>query len=100
MKPAKMASSGALCHSDLLVPPWPGRAVGVDGTSTYVRDTPALCRDAEPALYVHGLGGSSQNWTDLAGLLSYRLDGQAVDLPRFGRSDPAARYTIDALASG
>jgi pimeloyl-ACP methyl ester carboxylesterase len=98
MKPAKMASSGALCHSDLLVPPWPGRAVRVDGTSTYVRDTPALCVDAEPALYVHGLGGSSQNWTDLAGMLSYRLDGQAIDLPGFGRSDPAARYTIDALA--
>ena len=81
MNSAKMALNGALCHSELLVPPWPGRAVHIDGTSTYVRDTPAVCPEAEPALYVHGLGGSSQNWTDLAGLLSYRLEGQAIDLP-------------------
>jgi pimeloyl-ACP methyl ester carboxylesterase len=63
-----------------------------------VRDTPATRPDAEPALYVHGLGGSSQNWTDLADLLSDRLDGQAVDLPGFGRSDPARHYTLKAFA--
>ena len=89
MKRAKLASAGALWHSDKPVPPWPGRSVRVDGAITYVRDTPGLGSDAEPALYVHGLGGSSQNWTDVAGLLSYRLDGQAIDLPGFGRSDPA-----------
>ncbi|GAA3393192.1 alpha/beta fold hydrolase [Cryptosporangium minutisporangium] len=55
----------------------------------HVRDTPATAPDAEPALYVHGLGGSGQNWTDLADLLSDRLDGQAIDLPGFGRSGPA-----------
>ena len=38
------------------------------------------------------------NWTDLAGLLADRLDGQAIDLPGFGHSDPAARYTIAAFA--
>jgi pimeloyl-ACP methyl ester carboxylesterase len=79
-------------------PPWPGRAVRLDGTVTYVRDTPAAAADAEPALYVHGLGGSSQNWTDLAGLLSDRLDGQAIDLPGFGRSEPGRRYTIPSFA--
>jgi pimeloyl-ACP methyl ester carboxylesterase len=49
-------------------------------------------------LYVHGLGGSSLNWTDLAYLLADRLDGQAIDLPGFGRSDPARSYSIAAQA--
>ncbi|MFI7592176.1 alpha/beta fold hydrolase [Micromonospora sp. NPDC049359] len=79
-------------------PPWPGREVRLDGQVMYVRDTPATSADAEPALFVHGLGGSSQNWTDLAGLLTDRLDGQAIDLPGFGRSEPGRRYTIPAFA--
>lgn len=94
----------ALLEADELVvrdevpPPWPGRTVRIDGLLTHVRDTPATSPDAEPALYVHGLGGSAQNWTDLAGLLAHRLDGQAIDLPGFGLSGPAPRYTIPALA--
>ncbi|TDB75920.1 alpha/beta fold hydrolase [Micromonospora sp. KC723] len=79
-------------------PPWPGREVRLDGAVTYVRETPATGSDAEPALYVHGLGGSSQNWTDLAGLLAGRLEGQAIDLPGFGRSEPGRSYTIAAFA--
>lgn len=81
-----------------LPPPWPGRPVLVDGQETYVRYTPPTGRDPEPAVYVHGLGGSGQNWTDLADLLSYRLDGQAIDLPGFGRSAPGGRYTVPAFA--
>jgi pimeloyl-ACP methyl ester carboxylesterase len=65
----------------------------------YVRDTPATSAGAEPALYVHGLGGSSTNWTDLAGLLAHRLDGQAIDLPGFGRSEPVRSYSIPAQAA-
>ncbi len=78
--------------------PWPGRRVLVDGTVTHVRETPATVPGAQPALYVHGLGGSSTNWTDLAGLLAHRLDGQAIDLPGFGHSSPARRYSLAALS--
>lgn len=81
-----------------MIPPWPGRSVLLDGALTYVRDTPATAAGAQPALFIHGLGGSSQNWTDLAGLLSHRLAGQAIDLPGFGRSDPGRSYSVSAFA--
>ncbi|MBL6278432.1 alpha/beta hydrolase [Micromonospora fiedleri] len=97
MKPA-ILSPDRLLPAHSVPPPWPGRQVRLDGTVTYVRDTPATRPDAEPALYVHGLGGSSQNWTDLAGLLADRLDGQAIDLPGFGRSEPGRRYTVPVFA--
>jgi pimeloyl-ACP methyl ester carboxylesterase len=98
MKRAVIAASDAVYLADTLAPPWPGRRVMVDGTVTYVRDTPPIGDGAEPALFVHGLGGSSANWTDLAGLLAHRLDGQAIDLPGFGRSDPARSYSLGAFA--
>lgn len=78
--------------------------IDIDGRTAYVRLIPAhpppgTC--AESAMYVHGLGGSSTNWTDLATLLSDRLDGAAVDLPGFGRSDPAPPrgYSVPRLAA-
>jgi pimeloyl-ACP methyl ester carboxylesterase len=98
MQPAVIAPPDSVCRTDTLPSRWPGRPVLLDGTVTYLRETPATTADAEPALYVHGLGGSSANWTDLAGLLAHRLDGQAIDLPGFGRSDPARRYSLGAFA--
>jgi len=78
------------------------RSIRVNENAVHIRRTPALSPGAEPAVYVHGHGGSSTNWADLADLLSRRLDGIAVDLPGFGRSEPAASYgvtyTADALA--
>jgi pimeloyl-ACP methyl ester carboxylesterase len=97
MKRARVVPDDAL-PADPGYPAWPGRLVEIDGAETYVRDTPARSKEAEPALYVHGLGGSSQNWTDLAGLLADRLDGQAIDLHGFGRSAPGRSYTIAAFA--
>ena len=35
-------------------------------------------------IFVHGLGGSSLNWTDLMLALDTQLTGYAVDLPGFG----------------
>ncbi|BCB81285.1 hypothetical protein Pflav_076950 [Phytohabitans flavus] len=68
----KRALLGAdeLFPADREAPPWPGRSEMVDGANVFVRETPALMPGAEPALYVHGLGGSATNWTDLAGLLA------------------------------
>jgi pimeloyl-ACP methyl ester carboxylesterase len=99
MKRARLAPAEALPPTTELVPPWPGRTVLLDGSRTYVRDTPATVPGAPPALYIHGLGGSAHNWTDLAALLAGHVEGQAIDLPGFGRSDPAASYTIAAFAA-
>jgi len=50
------------------IPVWPGQLVTVGAAEVFVRSAPAAA-GAEPALCVHGLGGSSTNWTDLMGLL-------------------------------
>ena len=54
----------------------------------------------EPGLFVHGLGGSATNWTDLMGLLEGAVSSEAVDLPGFGFSapPPGRRYTVGAHA--
>ncbi|WP_306214263.1 alpha/beta fold hydrolase [Actinoplanes sp. RD1] len=100
MKGAQLAADEALPPDGAVPPPWPARKVHVGGAMLHVRDTPGASPEAEPAVYVHGLGGSSQNWTDVAGLLAGRLDGQAVDLPGFGYSDPTRRYSVPAFADG
>jgi pimeloyl-ACP methyl ester carboxylesterase len=99
MKGALLADDSALLPDGDAPPPWPARRVTIGGAMLHVRDTPGTAPDAEPAVYVHGLGGSSQNFTDVAGLLADRLDGQAVDLPGFGYSDPSPRYSIPAFAA-
>ncbi|KUL41761.1 hydrolase [Streptomyces sp. NRRL F-4489] len=60
----------------------------------------AAGRDREPALCLHGLGGSSRNWTALMPLLADRLDPEAIDLPGFGESPPPAdgNYSVSAQA--
>jgi pimeloyl-ACP methyl ester carboxylesterase len=97
MKGCKLADDGAL-PDGAIPPPWPPRKVHIGGAMLHVRDTPPTTATAEPAVYIHGLGGSSQTFTDVAGLLADRFDGQAVDLPGFGYSDPSRRYSIPAFA--
>src|SRR6185436_3745318 len=99
MKGAILADDGLLLPDGDAPPPWPARRVVIGGAMLHVRDTPATAPGAEPAVYVHGLGGSSQNFTDVAGLLADRFEGRAVDLPGFGYSDPSPRYSIPAFAS-
>jgi pimeloyl-ACP methyl ester carboxylesterase len=98
MRGARLAEDHALRPDGDAPPPWPARRVTIGGAMLHVRDTPASSPDAEPAVYVHGLGGSSQNFTDVAGLLADRFAGQAVDLPGFGYSDPSPRYSLQAFA--
>jgi pimeloyl-ACP methyl ester carboxylesterase len=103
MKRAALVPEFTVPSPERLPERWPGREVELDGSVTYVRDTPATAPGAQPAVFVHGLGGSSTNWTDLAGFLASRrdgvaLDGQAIDLPGFGYSGRARSYRLDAMA--
>lgn len=101
-------SDAPLPRPGALIPPWPGQMVPVTGGEVFVRhtpwcgplpsaddgSTPSAEAPHERALYVHGLGGASTNWTDLAALLAVRFDGYALDLPGFGESAPPPRYSI------
>lgn len=87
------------------IPHWPGRLARFGGHQVFVRSAPAPegaegAEGAERALFVHGLEGSSRNWTDLMDLLRSRLACDALDLPGFGDSPPRpdGRYSIAALA--
>lgn len=107
------------------IPHWPGRLVPVGAAEVFVRSVPPP-PGAEPGLCVHGLGGSSTNWTDLMDLLRrpgpppgqdepYGLDGQdagwpgggrlvgceALDLPGNGYSPPPpdGDYSVRAQAA-
>lgn len=77
---------------DLTVKPPPGRYVDVSTaqgtTRLFVRETAGPLAAAGTAVYLHGLAGSSTNWTDLARVMACRVRGIAVDLPGFGRSEP------------
>ncbi|OIJ93203.1 alpha/beta hydrolase [Streptomyces colonosanans] len=64
------------------------RSVRLSGVTLAVRSRPSGREGLPPALYVHGLGGSSQNWSALMPLLDGLVDGEAVDLPGFGDSPP------------
>jgi pimeloyl-ACP methyl ester carboxylesterase len=93
-------SEAPLPPLDQSIPPWPGESVRLAGTDVFVRRTPGPAGGGEPALYLHGLGGASTNWTDLAALLAGRLDAEAPDLPGFGHSAPPPRrnYSLEAQA--
>ncbi|MEU1013768.1 alpha/beta fold hydrolase [Streptomyces sp. NPDC088810] len=64
------------------------RSVGLPGVTLSVRSRPPAREGLPPALYVHGLGGSSQNWSSLMAELDEVVDSEAVDLPGFGDSPP------------
>ena len=69
--------------------PWPRADVLVPNGTLSIREAASLDpATAEPALFVHGLGGNATNWTDLMALLRDRVYGVAVDLPGFGWSPP------------
>ncbi|MFJ3303072.1 alpha/beta fold hydrolase [Streptomyces sp. NPDC086549] len=63
-------------------------SVGLPGVTLSIRSRPPARAGLPPALYVHGLGGSSQNWSSLMERLDGVVDSEAVDLPGFGDSPP------------
>jgi pimeloyl-ACP methyl ester carboxylesterase len=89
-------STRPLPSLDPAPPPWPGTFADVGAAKLHVRRTPGA--DGTPAVYVHGLGGSSTNWTDLAALLSPFAGGTALDLPGFGYSEPADGFDFSLEA--
>lgn len=79
------------------------RWVQLPGLGLLVRSRPRPAarqgaREPEPALFLHGLGGSSQNWSVLMASLADCVDGQAPDLPGFGHSPPPddGNYSVAA----
>ncbi|MDG9716670.1 alpha/beta hydrolase [Streptomyces sp. DH24] len=64
------------------------RSVELPGITLNIRSRPPERTGLPPALYVHGLGGSSLNWSALMQLLADEVDGEALDLPGFGDSPP------------
>ena len=98
--PVAVPGAEPLGHPVTLPPPdadplamWPAVLEQVGDFRLSVRRVPG--GTGEPALFVHGLGGSATNWTDLGWLLSDALAGTAIDLPGFGRSDPPPDYRLD-----
>lgn len=88
---AMAASCAPAAHRPLTVP--------VGGGSLYVDDGG---RGGVPILFVHGNGGSSEQWK--AQLEHFRGRGHravAIDLPGFGRSTAPSSgdYSLDAMAS-
>ncbi len=68
--------------------PWPREEVVLSNGTLSIRVAAPMAESAEPTVFIHGLGGSSTNWTDLMALLRDDCDGVAVDLPGHGWSPP------------
>ncbi|MFE5852792.1 alpha/beta fold hydrolase [Streptomyces sp. NPDC056500] len=64
------------------------RSVALAGLTLSIRSRPPSRVGLPPALFVHGLGGSSQNWSAVMPLLEDVVDAEALDLPGFGDSPP------------
>lgn len=67
---------------------------------SFVRRTPVSNPSATRAVFVHGMGGSSNNWVDLMYLLQPTFPGIALDLPGYGFS-PApkdGKYSLNRNA--
>lgn len=97
--PAVPMSEAELGSLEPTLPPWPCAGLEVAGAHLNVRHAPADEQTGQPGVvYVHGLGGSATNWTDLQGLLAPTAAGAAVDLPGFGFSEPAADFDFTLAA--
>lgn len=91
---------------------WPGRLLSTSRGQVFVRrfdaDADSSRADIDldaarrpPILFVHGLGGESLDWVDVAVQLSDLFDCAALDLPGFAHSPmpPDRDLSLDGLAS-
>ncbi|MEI6360724.1 MAG: alpha/beta hydrolase [Actinomycetes bacterium] len=76
--------------SNYVVPatPWPREDVFLPNRTLSVRHAEPTGEGLPLAVFLHGLGGSSLNWTDLMARLRDDVDGFAIDLGGFGQSPP------------
>ncbi|MEU1309812.1 alpha/beta hydrolase [Streptomyces cinnamoneus] len=78
------------------------RTVALPGITLTVRSRPPAGGPGAlpPALCLHGLGGSSQNWSELMERLAGVVDCEALDLPGFGDAPPPedGDYSITGYA--
>ncbi|MBA8822984.1 pimeloyl-ACP methyl ester carboxylesterase [Saccharopolyspora lacisalsi] len=90
--PAAPLSESELPAVDTTVRPAEGRLLDIDTSlgreQLFVREKPGPDPLADTAVFLHGLAGSSSNWTDLGHLLGSRMRTVAVDLPGFGFTEP------------
>ena len=82
-----MTETRGLPQSEI-VPAWPTASVSLADRTYVVRRSTAPGSGREPAVMIHGLGGSSNDWTDLMWLLQDELASIAPDLNGFGQSPP------------
>ena len=68
--------------------PWPRTDAFLPSRTLAVRHAPSTTPGAPGAVLIHGLGGSSLNWTDLMAAMQSDVDGYAIDLGGFGQSPP------------
>ncbi len=90
MSTSEASTSDLVGDERIYVPPLAGTLVPVGSTELFVRTTGDRESAAQrtPSVFLHGLGGSSTNWTELMFLLGGESFGIAPDLPGFGQSPP------------
>lgn len=82
------------------VKPFAGSVVAAGKQDLFVRTAGDPQSTATPAVFIHGLGGSSTNWTELMDLMAAERYCLAMDLPGFGQSPPPidGDYTLRSHA--
>ncbi len=85
-----------------VIPSWPISTVSLSDRTYVIRRAAGGGHDRAPAVMLHGLGGSSTDWTDLMWLLRNDLDAIAPDINGFGQSPPPrdGDYSMPAQARG
>lgn len=71
-----------------VLPAWPREDVLLAGRTLAARHAPGEVAGLPAAVMLHGLGGSSLNWTDFMTRMRSELDSWSVDLGGFGGSPP------------